>query len=501
MRITVPGPMDTCRNRSTRRRVRGTLLVILMAALAATPALIDAQTISGTLLDLNTDRPIQFGLVMLYTTEGDSVTQAVSDARGRFTVTSPEPGSFFMLAAALGYEETRAGIFELGRDGRMQVEYRLPSEPLPLDALMVSVDRPVVDHHLVRNGFVRRLQRGVGRFITPHDIEQSTARSTEALFEQIPSFRVGTPRSQVGGLNIPMPHLGETVQIMTPVGLCTPMAYVDGRPAPLDPRTGVTLSHHVPITDVEAIEVYRRAAEIPVEFSPGSQDLSDTELTGCGLILVWTKRGPAAGQRPLLGTDRRASQTFGLPAVDEVGPPPVRGETIRLEVPSGVARTQGIDSPWRATFETMDGERLVAIDEHTGRPVAIPVQSVAVLQVSRRRGPLNALLRAGLGGALIGVGSWGFLEVLCAFACGDAAGPQTVMPAVAVGLIGGGLIGLQGPGMHWVRTAPPETRGAPGSADGNARSTKVEDVTRGGFELTPGPVPGSVGLGWRLPVR
>lgn len=500
--MTLLGPMHSSRTALSRDRMRGGLLLILTAVLVGTPVPSAGQTISGTLLDLETDQPIQFGLVMLYTTEGDSITQAVSDARGRFSVTSPEPGSFVMIAAALGYEETRAGTFDLGPDGRMQVEYRLPSEPLPLDAVLVSVGRPVVDHHLVRNGFVRRLQRGTGRFITPYDIEQSTARSTEALFESIPSMQVGTARSQVGGLNLPMPHLGETVQFMTPAGLCTPTVYVDGRPARIDPRMGVTLSHHVSINDVEAVEVYRRAAEIPVEFAPGTQDLSDTELTGCGMILVWTKRGPAAGQRPLLGrNDLGAGAGFELPDVDEDGPPPIRGEAIRLELRPETARRQGIDSPWHATFETMDGGRLVAIDERTGRPVAVPVGSISDLQVSRRKGPLHALWRAGLGGALIGIGSWGFLEVLCSFACGDAAGPQTVGPAIVVGLIGGGLIGLQGPGRRWVRTTPSELEGAGVSTGRGGPGGLDEDVGLPGLELTPGPVPGSVGVGWRLSVR
>ncbi|MDX1648077.1 MAG: carboxypeptidase-like regulatory domain-containing protein [Longimicrobiales bacterium] len=471
----------------------------MAAVLASAPSASEAQRISGTLLDLDTDQPIQFGLVMLYETDGDSIAQAISDAQGRFSVTSPDPGSFFMVAAALGYEETRAGIFELGPGGEMQVEYRLPSEPIPMEAMLVSVGRPVVDHHLVRNGFVRRLQRGVGNFITPYDIERSPARSTEALFERIPSMRVGTARSAVGGLNLPMPHLGETIQFMTPAGLCSPRVYVDGRPARLDPRSGVTLSHHVPITDVEAIEVYQRAAEIPVEYAPGTQDLSDTELTGCGMILVWTKRGPAAGQRPLMGRgDPGVSGVFGLPEVDEVGPPPVRGEAIRLELTPEGAVTGGIDSPWRGTFQMTDGERLVAVDERTGRPVAVPIESVSVLQVSRRKGAIHTLWRAGLGGALIGIGSWGFLEVLCSFACGEAAGPQTVGPAVAVGLIGGGLIGLQGPGMQWVRTSPSELAGDRGAAGGSAGGSAEEDV---GFHVTRGPVAGSFGVGWRLSIR
>ena len=112
-----------------------------------------------------------------------------------------------MLAAALGYEETPAGVFDLGADGSMEVEYRLRSAPLPIDAVLVSIDRPVVEHHLVQNGFVRRLQRGLGRFITPYDIERSSARSTESLMAGIPQVRGGPATGGTGGAAAVMARL------------------------------------------------------------------------------------------------------------------------------------------------------------------------------------------------------------------------------------------------------------------------------------------------------
>ena len=43
-----------------------------------------------------------------------------------------------------------------------------------------------------------------------------------------------------------------------------PAVFVDGVSAPYDQRAGVTLSTLVPMDALEAVEVYRRAAEIPV---------------------------------------------------------------------------------------------------------------------------------------------------------------------------------------------------------------------------------------------
>lgn len=39
----------------------------------------EAQTVSGTLVDLFTNRPIPLGLVMMFTESGDSVTATITD--------------------------------------------------------------------------------------------------------------------------------------------------------------------------------------------------------------------------------------------------------------------------------------------------------------------------------------------------------------------------------------------------------------------------------------
>lgn len=108
---------------------------------------------------------------------GDSISSTLSSTTGHFDVTAPNAGNYLLLAAALGYRETRVGLFELGTGGEMSVELRLWPEPLTLDG--VVVESLVREPELVRNGFYRRMQRGVGTFIRPAEIEQT--RSTRAI--------------------------------------------------------------------------------------------------------------------------------------------------------------------------------------------------------------------------------------------------------------------------------------------------------------------------------
>lgn len=241
-----------------------------------------AQTIVGRLMEVETDRPIDLGLIIMLTEAGDSVTSTLTDPSGGFTITSPEPGSFVLVASAFGYRETRAGLFELGEGGEMQVEFRVVPQPMPLDAMIVALNRPTLEHSLIRNGFVRRLQRGLGQFITPVEIEQSPAASTAELFRGIPGVIVSRPG---GGF---YSYLGQQIQMRAPAGLCTPSVYVDGARMSYDVSGAMSLDNLIPLDVVDAVEVYRRPAEVPIEY--GGTQSPGGEGGACGVLVFWTKR-------------------------------------------------------------------------------------------------------------------------------------------------------------------------------------------------------------------
>ena len=241
------------------------LVCAVLATCGLSPASLRAQTIRGTLLEQDSDRPIYLGFVALYTESGDSVTSTITDRSGRFEVTSPLPGDFLLLAAALGHRETTVGVFELSEGGELTVEFRIPVEALTLEGLLVQADRVAQINQqpaLVLNGFSRRMQHGLGRFLTPADIERSTAMRTSELF--------------VGMLGVSF--IGDSVQIRTTRGFCPPRIYVDGMVVP-----GSELDYLVELESLEAVEVYRRATEVPLQYGG----------TGafCGVILFWTKIG------------------------------------------------------------------------------------------------------------------------------------------------------------------------------------------------------------------
>lgn len=449
-------------------RIPLTCLPGMVLAWTVSSGVLEAQTIRGTLVDGESGRSIPFGLILMFTEAGDSVTATTSDRDGAFRIASESPGSFTLRASALGYAESTQGIFELGADGRLDVRYALRAEPMAIDAIIISLDRPAALHRLVRNGFVTRYQRGLGLFVTPYDIERSSARSTEQLLSGLPGVRIGpvyrtpatAPANPDTAILIIPEAFDETVLIQTTGGWCPPTLYVDGGRTHYDPEEGFTLSSIVGIDDIEAIEVYRRPAEIPVEYRSGTG-------AECGVLVAWTNTGLAAGQRP--SGSPIGSGTPGLPPTSETGPPPAPGETIRVLLTSAA----GLVDEERV----VEGEVVeigpagpVVRDPVSLRNRTLPLGLIDQMQVRRPNGPRHAFVRAGLAGSAMAVGTWAGLTFLCEWSDCAASVENPWIPAAIAGSFAGWLVYRKGPGYHWVRTTLP----------------------------TPAPSGGGVELAWRV---
>jgi hypothetical protein len=49
-----------------------------------------------------------------------------------------------------------------------------------------------------------------------------------------------------------------------------------------------SIENLLPLTDVDAIEIYRRPGEVPIEYAVTSVQ-PGTEIGTCGVLVVWTK--------------------------------------------------------------------------------------------------------------------------------------------------------------------------------------------------------------------
>lgn len=252
---------------TTPRRLTRALSAALFA-LGAAWAPLRAQTVLGTLKDRESDRPIAFGRVLLLTETGDSVAATLTNPEGRFSLEAERPGSYLLRASGIGHKETTAGVFDLTEGGSVTVEFRIYAVPINLEEIIVRAPGGVRPGALIANGFFDRMKMGLGRFITPADIAKP------GMLEPL-DLLWGIPR-----VNIEQSSGGErAITIQAPLGQCSPPLYVDGMLV----SRAATDRDLPPLVAIEAIEVYRGAAETPLQWG-------GTAAQGCGVIVVWTKR-------------------------------------------------------------------------------------------------------------------------------------------------------------------------------------------------------------------
>lgn len=249
--------------RRTRMTVLGSLFV---CAAAAGARCVEAQTIRGHLMHRGNDQPIDLGLIIMLSENGDSITSTLTQSDGFFEVSSPDPGNYLLLAASLGYREARVGLFELGEGGEITVEFRLWREPLTIDGVMV--ESLVQDGPLVTDGFYRRMQRGTGHFFTPTDLAEASSARTIDLFHGLSGVRM---RMGSGG--------GERLLLRGASGYCVPTVFIDGGRVTWN-ETRATLDDIVPFESLRAVEVHRGVSGIPIEFG---------SFNDCGILVFWTK--------------------------------------------------------------------------------------------------------------------------------------------------------------------------------------------------------------------
>jgi TonB-dependent Receptor Plug Domain len=278
--------------------------IVLLGALCSLVVPHDAiaQHLRGRLLELETDRPIAAGFLTLLTTGRSPITAAMTDADGNWRLEVPRPGVYYIAAERIGYERWIAGPVELAAKDDWNSVFHLRPVPIQLEPIEVQV--AAVRRYLEYNGFFERQRSNFGHFVTPAAIQQRQAARVTDLLTGIPGVqRVALPGGRVGPGQILL--RGSS---LSQGSYCRPRVFVDGlmysrgdaRPVRLrDPdATEQTQDDLVQRMDralslddighpstIAAIEVYRSASQIPVQFGGSSVE------TLCGVIVVWTRSG------------------------------------------------------------------------------------------------------------------------------------------------------------------------------------------------------------------
>jgi hypothetical protein len=277
-----PGPPDLPNRRVTPRmsRMRPYLLSLAFAlpvALQGQQAATPTARLRGTVTDASTARPI-IGVRVVLASTGRFV---LTDTVGGFEITQLPSGVLRFFFSAEGFPRTSVALaFAPGEHMVQAFEMDSSAATIAADtagprrAQMLPTEeiRAAASRGVRYEDFERRLKTGRGQYRTREEIEEAGYRTLSDAVRGMRGVQV-----DCAGLQ------GCFVRMARAPMRCMPKYIVDGREDPF-------FGPFVPVGDIEGIEVYTGAADVPGEYA-GSDAM-------CGVVVVWTKSAPSPPKRP-----------------------------------------------------------------------------------------------------------------------------------------------------------------------------------------------------------
>ncbi len=360
--------------RALSRVLGATALLVAVAA----PAL-SAQTFVGQIVDAESRLPLGSVSVQLLDSTGTMRMAATTDATGRFTFHPGEPGTYVIRADAAGYTSFTSEPLGLAELQTRTVEIHMPSVVTQLEPVVVTGER--APHSIGLQRFEEHRQRGLGYFMERPDIEEKAPNTFTDVMWDIPGVQVVRLEEVRRPLNAPPVRPGTYTLRMRGNLDCAPSLYVDGMLfGNVDYLADGGINDLIYAPDLEAVEVYRGASEVPPDMNTGAP--------GCGVIAVWTRRDRSDDQR----ADKLLSAGVGLTVpldrgvlqvVSRAGPWDRYRFTMRFRL--GIYETSGTlgpETPPPPGVEPGRSEYISAYFGVQGPPLLLPWKRTAYLRVA-----------------------------------------------------------------------------------------------------------------------
>lgn len=258
--------------------LRATATLPLLAALSLLPRPLTAQVVVGVVLDASTDAPVAGAEVALRAVDADEFRSTLAGDDGAFAISVAGGGSYTVTVSRIGYRTFTSRPIGIAPGERLVLEVRIGVEVVALEPIIVTERSRRYPPDVT--AFYERMERnrrsGAGTFISRADVEDSFPARTSDLLRSI------------GGVQV-VHRRGGRDAVVRMRGGCIPAIYVDGAFLNRVDR-GLSLDDYVAPSSIEGIEVYRGMGwSVEQMYDP----------RGCGLILVWTRRGERNEARPL----------------------------------------------------------------------------------------------------------------------------------------------------------------------------------------------------------
>jgi hypothetical protein len=263
-------------------------LVLLLAFVSAARA---QATLTGFVRADSTLQPLRDVEVLVESASRSTRT----DGAGKFTLRDLPTGSVVVQARRVGYDPLAATI-DLVAGTQQQVFY-LKRSVAQLDTVAVASLRP---RGMGRESFEERRRFGLGKFIDSTELRANEHRKFQDLLRQA-GVRLVTPTPCRGRFRPPYCDSNQSKRVAVSASMayeCPMQVLLDGvtvyRPRGMSAGVAATPDFQsvewettfdlsgLMTSALEAVEVYRRAAEIPMEFGGSS--------AACGVLVIWTRR-------------------------------------------------------------------------------------------------------------------------------------------------------------------------------------------------------------------
>lgn len=205
--------------------------------------------------------------------------RAETDREGRYVVAGLPAGSFMVIFRLVGYLPVRTDV-ALRSGDTSRVNATLIANVVTLNPISVtgtpSTTRGV---GVGREAFEERRRMGFGVYFDSTYLRRMEHRRLDDLLYSVPGVKL-SQRLRDGGRYIMSSRRADT---------CFMQIFFDGVPVGrggMAGRAGVSpvSTAMFSLSSIEKFEVYRSAAEVPMEYG-GNNAL-------CGVLLLWSRRGP-----------------------------------------------------------------------------------------------------------------------------------------------------------------------------------------------------------------
>ncbi|HEV2145796.1 MAG TPA: carboxypeptidase regulatory-like domain-containing protein [Longimicrobiaceae bacterium] len=191
-----------------------------------------------------------------------------TDTRGTLRMVGVPSGVQTVEVRRLGYA-TRLKLVSLEPGRSAALDFSLEVEAIPVAAIRVEAKaRDWGAEYLEAAGFARRRRIGLGSFITRADLERRNPTFLSDALRTVPGIHF-QPNGIRGDAYVTMVRSSGGPP-------CPIQYYVDG--TLIGPGFNID---EIRATDVQGLEVYRGASQVPPEFN--------RRTAACGVIAVWTR--------------------------------------------------------------------------------------------------------------------------------------------------------------------------------------------------------------------